>query len=471
MKSVTVTDPYTFNLDLARTTGPYNCFVIVSDSAGEWLYSAGAFAYAKKCAILLLSNKSIDRIIDFVPKDAEIYLVGYNGKRLKNTFPNATVVFTGSKAEDAVKIANMFPTRYSQVYIVSGMYLYLPVNPRESPIWTGGGGKYPVLIAYPDEIPKVTEDFILSKGIAAAVFIGPELDKVFGEFRNKVGNTIITKELINIGFQGVPTRQSGVPYPLPVLLLPSGDVKIDLESVSALVEGKIFLTFRNLGDAAGFVLPTYIKLTCGDLTFEPAPPENPVVVYGRDSTIVEIDLNDTIPQSGCTLYLEGRYGSDAKRLLFEFNKTLSFKPNQIEDPTKLSVERVVYSPRLEAFVLYLKNESNVRAYATPELLDVLVDGIPTTFKGRMGYIEPGSTGKLYVKAVLTDADLIDNPEVKVLVRYGKYRNLPIKTLSGTYALEKETLTDVVIEFVQENTALVLVALALIIIILLILRRR
>ena len=255
-------------------------------------------------------------------------------------------------------------------------------------------------------------------------------------------------------------------------MLPSGDIRITLENVSALPEGKVFLTFRNVGESAGYVRPTYLEIKCGDLVLTPEVPDEAYVVLGRDSTVIELNAGDVLPSAGCKLYFEGRYGPDADRLLFDFNTELGFRPEQIEDPTKITVERVVYSFRLKSFVIYVKNESTVRAYATPSVVNVLVDGIPTDFKGRLGYIEPGSKGKLYVKAVLTEADLIDNPEVKVIIRYGKYRNLPIKVFSGTFPLEKETLTDIVLEFIEENLPLVVAAaLIIFILILLILRRR
>ena len=472
IRTIHVSDPYKLNFDLLASTGPYDCYVIVQDSAGEWIYAAGAYAFARKCGLVLLSNRSIDRIISTIPASADITVVGYAGKRLHKVFPNARFISTGSKAADAVELAKLFPHPYSQVYVVSGMFLYLPINPSDYPIWTGGGGQYPILIAYPDGMPKVTKDFLLSHdNIKAVVFIGPELDPVFGRFREEVGNKKITRILINIGFQNIPTRKSGVPYPLPVLLLPSGDVKITLENVSALPDGRIFLRFRNVGDAGGYARLTYIRLTCGELTIEPNVPQKAFFVAGKDSTIVEVNAGEALPDTGCKIYVEGRYGPDVNRLMFDFNGTLTFMPEKINDDTHVSVERVMYSPRLEAFVIFAHNDSSEPAYVTPSLIGVLVDGVPTNFKGRTYLVKPGETKRLYVKAVLTDADFIDNPEVKVLLRYGKYRNLPIKIFSGTYPLEKETLTDVVIEFVQENWLLVAVGLALLIIILLILRRR
>jgi len=470
VRTVKVSDPYTLNFDLMKLYGPFDCYVIVPDSSGEWIYSAGAYAFAKGCAVLLLNNRTIDRIIAEVPADADVTIVGYEGKRLREAFPNALIIATGNKAADSVELAKRFPKPFDQVFLVSGMYLYLPGNAWDPPIWTGGGGRYPVLIAYPDGVPEVVKQFILEH-VKVVSFIGPELDAAFGRFREEVGDKVKSFILINVGYQGVPTRDPGTPYPLPVLVLPTGDVRIDLESVSALPEGNLFLVFRNVGEAVGYVLPTYIRISCGDLVIEPELNLEPVPVYGRDYSIVEIYVGEPLPQEECVLYLEARYGPDKDRLMFEFNKELRFRPQAVEDPTELAIERVVYSPRYEAFIIYVRNESPVRAYVIPEVVDVLVDGIPTTFKGRVSYVEPNSTGKLYVKALLTEADLIDNPEVKVVLRYGKSRDLPVKVTSAVLPLEKETLTDVVVEFIQENWLLVGAALALLIILLLILRRK
>jgi len=92
-------------------------------------------------------------------------------------------------------------------------------------------------------------------------------------------------------------------------------------------------------------------------------------------------------------------------------------------------------------------------------------------KTRQGLIRVGQTAKLYAKVFLTDADLLDNPEVHYTARFGKDAGLPVHIISGALPLEKETLQDVVLEWVSENYLLVSAALVLIIVLLIVLRKR
>ncbi len=448
--------------------------VLVSDAGGEWVLAAGPLAYASNSYLILLNNRTKDDAVSFVKSKslAPVYVIGYPGKSIALALPDAKIIATGNRARDAVEIAKEMRNYvgYSQVLVMSGMFLYLPSRPNDVPMWTGAKGTNPILISYVNEIPDATMDFLKSDFVKAAVFVGPELDARWNEARTELeGKKVLS--LFAVGYVRVPTRTPGQPYPLPVMFLPAADVSINVESASILPDGRAFVKLRNIGSSAGYAMPTLLSLKCANGFTAELTPQDVFFVDAKDATIAEYDFNEVIPVGTCTLYVEGVYGADRDRMEMEFNASIPVAVQNVNDRSKIEVKRIVYSPRLERFIVYVKNVSDVPVYVTVYLNGVLIDGIPTDIKTRQSLVRPGQTAKLYAKAFLTDADILDNPEVKYVARYGKDSGLPVHIESGTLPLEKETLQDVVLEFIQENYILVSAALVLIILLLIVLRKR
>ena len=475
VRTVSFGSPYDLMFDLPREWGlELRSAVLVSDSGGEWVLAAGPLAYASDSYVLLLNNRTKDRIVSFVrSKGLEpVYVIGYAGRSLKEELPGATFIATGNRAQDSVEVAKIMRefVPYSQVYVLSGMFLYLPSRPDTAPVWTGAGGKQPVLISYVNELPRATLDFLKSDFIKAVVFVGPELDERWSEARAELPDKKVLS-LFAVGYVRVPTRAPGKPYPLPALFLPAADVSIVPESASVVPDGRAFLRLRNLGSSAGYAMPTLLSIKCGGGFTAEITPQEAVFVDAGDSAVVEYSFGQVIPAGDCTLYVEGVYGADKDRMELDFNAALPVTVKNIDDNSSVEVARIVYSPRLERFVIYVRNTGDVPAYVTVYLKGVLVDGVPTDLKTRQVPVRPGKTEKLYAKAYLTEADILDNPEVKYTARFGKDPGLPVHITSGTLPLEKETLQDVVLEFVLENPLLSAAALVLILVLLILLRKR
>ncbi len=448
--------------------------VLVSDSGGEWVLSAGPLAYASNSYLLLLNNRTKARAVSFVKSHnlSPVYVVGYPGKSVRDALPNARIIATGNRAEDAVEVAKELRkfVSYSQVLVMSGMYLYLPSRPTDPPIWTGSRGKNPILIAYVNKLPKATLDFLKQDFVKAIVFVGPELDQQWSNVHQMFPDKRVLS-LFAVGYVHVPTRRPGQPYPLPVMFLPSADVSVSLESAKVLPDGRMFLKLRNLGSSAGYAMPTDIVLKCQNGFHAEITPQKAFFVDAKDSTIAEYDLNQTVPLGACTLSVTGVYGADKDNMELDFNAVVPVEVQGINDPSKISVERIVYSPRLQHIIVYVKNTGSVPTYVTVYIDHLLIDGIPHIVKTRQGMVMPGAEAKLYARVYLTDADFLDNPTVHYTARFGKDAGLPVHIITGTLPLEKETLQDVVLDWLSQNYLLVSAALVLIIVMLLVLRRR
>ena len=453
-----------------------NSAVLVSDAGGEWVLAAGPLAYAKRAYLLLVNDNTAADDVSFVKSKGidprNVVVVGYPGRSVKQGLPGATIVATGNRAGDAVKIAELLQRihGYGQAYVMSGMFLYLPSKPSDPPLWTGAKGEYPILVAYPKKLPDVTLNFLKdNSNIRTIIFIGPELDKVWAQAREKLqGRRVLS--LFAVGYVNVPTRQPGQAYPLPALFLPSGSVAIDVESARALPTGKIYITFRNKGQSAGYVMPTVIDVNCPGVS---AVITNSKVFYvdALSSTTVEFDANKPLPAGTCTLSVSGVYGADKDNLNLDFNRTITVAVKGVNDRSSVVLQRLVYSPSSKAIIAYLKNNGPVPAYVTVYLPDVIVDGIPTSLQSRTVRISPGSERATFIRVTLSDADLLDNETVKYVLRFGERSDLPVHVKEGAIRLEKETLQDRIIQFAKENPLLVGAAVVLIILLLILFRKR
>ncbi len=477
VKTVSFTNAYRLMFTIPSDWGfKLNSAVLVSDAGGEWVLSAGPLAYAKKAYLLLVNDNTAEDDVSFVKSHGinprNVVVVGYPGRSVKQGLLGATIVATGNRAEDAVKVAQLLKQihGYGQVYIMSGMFLYLPSKPSDPPLWTGAKGEYPILIAYPNKIPDATMNFLKeSNAIKTVIFIGPELDKVWAQAREQLkGRRVMS--LFAVGYVNVPTRQPGRAYPLPALFLPSGSVAIDVESAQALPTGQLYITFRNKGQSSGYVMPTVIELNCPG-TSVVIPNSKVFYVDALSSTTAEFDANKPLPAGTCTLTVSGVYGADKDNLNLDFNKTVTIPVKGVNDRSSVVLERLVYSPSSKAIVAYIKNNGAVPAYVTLYLPDVVVDGIPTALQSRTVRISPGSERAVFIRVTLSDADLLDNETVKYVLRFGERADLPVHVKEGTIRLEKETLQDVIIKFAKENPILVGAAVVLIILLLILFRKR
>ena len=74
--------------------------VLVSDSGGEWVLAAGPLAYASDAYLLLLNNRTKERILSLVraKNPNPVYVIGYAGRSLKEELPEARFIATGNRA-------------------------------------------------------------------------------------------------------------------------------------------------------------------------------------------------------------------------------------------------------------------------------------------------------------------------------------------------------------------------------------
>jgi len=474
VRTVSFRSPYDLMFDVPEEWGlDLRSAVLVADSGGEWVLMAGPLAYASDSYMLLLNNKTKDRILQFIRGRSfdSIYVIGYAGKSLREELPGATFVATGNRARDSVEVAKILRSfvPYSQVYVLSGLFLYLPSKPFDVPKWTGGKGRYPILISYVNGLPEATLSFLKNDYVQAAEFVGLEMVSSKDDAKEALPNKRVVA-LFAFKYENVPTREQNRVFPLPAFLLPTADLSITLESATALIDGRILLKLRNDGSSAGYVMPTFLRVECQEGYLWEITPQETAFIDANDSTVIEYNSGQVIPMGNCFIYVEGVYGADRDRMDFEFDANIPLELYDVADNASIEVTKIVYSPRLERFIIYVKNLGDVPAYVTVSIHGVLIDGVPRELKTEQVQVPPGSTKEIYIKARLTDADLLDNAEIKYSARFGENPDLLVHMISGTLPLLVENLQFAVITFVIEY-ALVIIALILLFLFILFMRRR
>ncbi len=449
-----------------------NGVMLVPDSSAFWALAAGPLAFKENLQVIFVNSRTIDRILSTVTNVK--YVVGYPGKRIKEAYPSAKFIATGDRYKDEVLLAKELNklVKYTTVNVVSGFVMYLPMKLESSVWWTGMGGTRAVVVAPPTlPWPEELVDFLKNpqiKHIEASyefLSIKDDLKKEFQIYGKDV------KVLYLVTYVGMENgKLVAVQMPPQGIVLPDAQIRLSVEAISALPSGQLFLTIRNIGDSLGYFKITYLEINCPGFERE-LKPDVLGFVDGRDATVVEINIGEAIPVAQCSAVIKGIYGPDTDRMFGELSSELKFSPKEIKDRSKVHVEKVLYSPRLERIVVYLKNDSPVGAYAFVIVKGLLVDGIPSDYISNQVYVPPNGSAKAYVRVFLTDADVLDNSEVRLILRYGENKTIPVHVSEQRLPLEKETLTDVVIEFVTENSLLVAAVVVIIILLLLFLRKR
>ncbi len=479
VKTRPVGDPYDLMFQLphefnVKTSGS----LLVSDSDAMLVLAAGPLAARRNLKIYFINPRTRERIIGSITD--VVYVVGYGGKSVKEAYPSAIFFDSPSKYAIEVNLAKELNkySKYAQVYLMSGLVLYSTMAP-DFPFWLGtlqvrtdGGytyelGKFPVLVVpvHVYEIPEIIIRFLESPQIKHIVLYGPELSEL-NELRSKIPGKSFTSYL-GVYYRS-PTGATIGLAPMGIVL-PAANVQMNVENVAATVDGNIYILFRNTGTTSGVVMVTGLTITCGDVN-ESRSVEIVAPVDARDTAMIEYSIGKPLPAANCTLTITYLYGPSVERLIESRTQRVEFTPQSIEDRAKVSVTDLAYSPRIERIIVFLKNDSEVPAYAFVVLKGLLVDGVPHDYRSNVVRIPAGGTAKAYVRVYLTDADILDNTEVKGFVRFGERRELPIHIQSFALPLRKVTLTEEVISFLSENWLLV-AAVVIIILLLLFLRKR
>ncbi len=426
-------------------------FYVVEKDDPYAAISIGPLSQIDRFWVFIVDNKNVKEITSIISKEnKKVILVGFFRNSIKNLLKSyASEEITGeSKFELSKKIAERFLKERSvnSIVFTDGKYLVKEFFPSGK---TQVSQPVPILIFGTNLLPKGTVEWLESHGIRTCIFYDPRLFYLGSQIREKskeIGKPIA----VITAYMGVaqPGRWSSEVYALPMFPLPVGNVSLNITDVFYDPSEKaIFITFHNYGETGLFELTSFKVLNNGR-EIASGSDENPVFIgagefltikYG-DITIAPEHFNNTIvefytsygefPQS-MDNYLtnRGRFGPPLTRML---------KVKEIRDESKIEVEGVTYYKFYKRIGVEIVNVGKKPTYLVIKFPSIIVDGIPKHLYSRVYYMS-GDKRIFYIPIQLSDIDIQDNENIKVIVDYGERKDLLVKSFQGTYKLKVKSL--------------------------------
>ncbi len=435
-------NPYQFNQQMAISVNAKK-FIIVSDLFGYDAISVAPYAHLTHSWVLFTNKRIASQVYATLKtQNAEsVIAYGHIGREAYLAIKsfNPTVINTGDRFDDNLKIAGMYekihPT--NSIIITTGEFI-------EHDVMTGADDQGPVLFAGTNKIYPGFMEFLNKYHIKFVTIIGNELIPIGTQIRQKTNKKVAVFVKFGQGFTG-GVRRTGQVYALTVFPLPHYTIKLSIKSADYEPESKVLLvTYSNAGNMpAYFMSNIHIKSNGNEIAV--VSDNEPVFIEPNStaSVLYKVDLTGytttNLTADFYTLYGESpkvmdRYVLPPGSVAPPYTVIVGF--SRVQDKSKVELESVVYNKMIKRFVIKVKNIGNVTAYVDAQLMGVTVDGIKENlFFGKKMRILPGETRALMIEADLSPADILDNEEVNVVIPYSQNKNVVIKSIRKTVPLK------------------------------------
>ena len=133
-----------------------------------------------------------------------------------------------------------------------------------------------------------------------------------------------------------------------------------------------------------------------------------------------------------TLYGESpefmeRYVLEPKKIAPPF--VVKIEIGSLNDKSNVTFISAAYNKNLRRFVIRVKNTGPVDAYVDAVIEDIVIDEVKQNLNHEgVVKVSVGKTKELYIKAKLTEADILDNPTLKIKIFYGQNKDALIKVI-------------------------------------------
>ncbi len=435
-------NPYSLNQKLAIDAGA-DKFIVVKDVFGYDAISVAPYAHLTKSWVVF-TNKNIASQVYALLKTQNaksVLAYGHLGRESSIAIKsfNPTIINTGDRFSDNLKIAEMFeqlePTK--SIIVSTGEFI-------EQDIMTGANGHSPVLFTGQNKIYPGFTDFLNKYDIKFVTIIGNGLIPIGTQIRAMTNKKVAVFVKFGQGFTG-GVRKTGQVYALTVFELPHYQIKMDVLSVDYEPLSKLLLvTYSNKGNMPAYFMSN-IHMKSNNKEIVVVNDKDPVFIEPNSTLVVAYRADLTgytttnLTADFYTLYGEtpkvmDRYILPPGEVAPPYTVIVGFA--KITDKSQVELLDVTYNKLLKRFFVRVKNIGNVSAYVDAQLHSVVVDGISTDlFFGKKMRVLPGETKSLMIKAELSPADILDNAQVKVVVPYGENKDVMIKSIRKTVDLK------------------------------------
>ena len=435
-------DPYSLNRKLAFEVDTKK-FIVVSDAFGYDAISVAPYAYITNAWVVFANKKNVASVYALLKTKGvdSLLIYGHVNREVYTSLEsfNPEIINTGNRFKDNLIIAEKFEDLKpgDSVIVTTGEFI-------EQELMTGGNGKSPVLFTGMNRIYPGFFDFLEEHNIKFVTIIGNELIPVGTKIREKTNKEVAVFVKFGQGFTGGP-RRTGQVYALTMFPLPH--YIIDLRIISANYDPKnklLLVKYFNKGNMPAYMISNiHIKSDGNEVLVvndkEPVfiePQQNITVAYKADLSGY---TTTNLTADFYTLYGEGpdimdRYVLETGKVAPPITVQIGFA--EVINRAEVELISVVYNKNLKRFIIKVKNTGEVNAFVDAQLKDVIIDGIKQDlFYDGVLRVVPGDEKTLMIKAELSEADILDNPTINVIIPYGEDKDLLTKKITEEVELE------------------------------------
>ncbi len=413
-----------------------NKYVVVEDDFPYAAIVAGPLAKVEGAWVLLVNDKNVGTVVDKLKNARYAIALGFFKRGIKDKIkPYISKEITANgKFDLSIEVAKEF----------------LKIKPTTQAIITDGSslenelleGANPVLLVGKNLLPDNVMQFMKENNIRTVVVMGSQLTYIGEKIRALSNKTISVFIKFGEATPGVSQRI----YALTMFPLVKEAPKLVVEQVTYDPARKqLFVIFKNNGTVGLFEMTSLRVVADGK---DIASLGNKIPMFIGAGETAAMTFNVTIPpediNKNLTVQIYTSYGDSSDNLDQYITAAGKFGPplamhvqvRKIEDNSKITIEKVVYYTGYHRFGITLKNPGTVDAWVNAKLIDVVVNGMPTSLSlEREKLVKAGKERTVSIPAQLDDLDIDDNDVVHVVVTYGQSKDLLINSVSKDMELE------------------------------------
>jgi hypothetical protein len=419
----------TANLDLAKRLNKDKIvtkYIIVDDAYGYNALSAASYAVIDKYYVIFTSERNIGAVDTFLTdaKPSKLIILGQVDEAVKTRLAkyNPETINKGDRFDNNIEIVKLYQKvrNSKQILMSNGEFI-------ESSIMSGDD---PVLFIGRGTVPSQVQEYIKASDFQVAVLIGNELINSATAIRRQLGLSVFVKFA-----QGsrTPTGPIATVEDLDKFQMPRYAVDLGIYSIMYnKATNSLWVTYKNKANLGAYLKGT-ITITANGQN-KVVGDQDPIFIDKNQYKTITYDV--VLEGENITAKIYTLFGEGKRSLENVLEGDISVENVEILDDSRINITDVSYDKGKGKFIITIQNIGTVDSYVSLEILDLYINGEYITISSPEAVLlKIGDKTKIPVEVVMSDADIQNNPLVKVKGYYGQRENALIKTVYGEYAFK------------------------------------
>lgn len=399
-----------------------NNFIVIDDGYGYNAISVAPYAVKSKSWVIFADSNNIDDVYEFLKgRNVENLLIyGYADSVVKEKLNEFN--------PELIDEGNRF---YNNLEIVKK---YMEISPKQDAIFTNGdfieasimAGDSPVIFIGAQTVPLQVIDYLKASKIKGGTLIGNDLTGSARKLKESTGMTIFVK----FGQGRQMTGEMSLVEELDKFYLPGYVLSLDaiLAQYNEVTKQLEIQYDNDAGIGEFFKSSTGVFVDGKRIATVSDDAVQYIEAESTSGRAYNVDLTDYSRKSNITAHVSAEFGEDAGSLNLLLTKILNVGIISVKDNSEMVISDIRYNTGTQRIELELKNTGSVKSYASPAIT-LRISGKDETLRpGNAIPFSAGETNTSSLRVELTDADLADNPEVRVQVSYGERPALLVKSV-------------------------------------------